>query len=284
MVAKVVESVIELTSGTPLVRLSMGGPAAVWGKCEYLLPSGSIKDRSADAVLVRAGARSGDSVVVASSGSSAASLAIAAKLRGVKVVAAMSRSMALEKRSLLRALGVELVLTDADLGAAGARAAAERIATERGIARIAMDDASGARTTADEIVEALGSVPAVLVVGIGSGATLRAMSAAMHRRGPVRVVGVRASTEDTRIAGLGFGDVEGVNELRTIDDTRAWQTSRRLAREEGLLVGPSAGACAAVACDIAATLPDTAHVCTVLADTGERYFSIARFFPPEAQP
>jgi cysteine synthase len=284
MVAPVVESVIDLTRGTPLVRLAMGGPASVWAKCEHLLPSGSIKDRSADAALARSGAERGGSVVVASSGSTAAALAIAGKLRGVKIVAAMPRSMALEKRSLLRGLGVELVLTDAELGPAGAVAAAERIASERGLGRIVMDDADGARGAAEEIREALDGLPEVLVVGVGSGATLRAMSAALRGHGALRVIGVMASQGDTRLAGLSSSATPGADELRTIDDARAWHTSRRLAREEGLLVGPSAGACVAVACDVASTLPASARVCTLLPDTGERYFSIASFFPAEGAP
>lgn len=279
MVARVVDSVMELTRQTPLVRIAMGGPAEVWAKCEHLLPSGSLKDRSADALLERLALAPGSQVVVATTGSSAAALAIAGKLRGVSVVATMSRSMALEKRSLLRALGVELVLIDASLGAAGVHDAAARIAEERKLPLVRDGDADGARTTADEIVDALGRVPDVLVVGVGSGATLRAMTSAMRARGTLRVIGVRAQTEDTRLAGLSTLELGEADALREIDDARAWRTSRRLAREEGLLVGPSAGACVAVACDVAATLPKTAKVCTLLPDTGERYFSIAAFFP-----
>lgn len=280
MAAPVVESVLELMRDTPLVRVRFGGPAAVWAKCEYLLPGGSVKDRTADAALEHSGAKAGDSVVVASSGSSAISLAIASKLRGVKVIAAMPRSMALEKRSLIRGLGVELVLTDAELGMAGARAAADRIATERNAASIRMDREDGARITAEEIVSALGGMPDVLVVGVGHGATLRAMTACLPKT--VRMIGVAASAGNkTRIAGLATpAPIDGV-ETRAVDDAAAWETTRRLAREEGLLVGPSSGACVRVACEIASTLADSARVCTVLGDTGERYFSIAQFFAPQ---
>lgn len=289
MTGPVVDSVLDLARDTPLVRLAMGGPAAVWAKCEHLLPSGSLKDRVADAALVHAGAKNGDHVVVASSGSSAAALGIAARLRGVRVIAAMPRSMALEKRSLLRGLGVELVLTDAALGMDGAREAAVRIASERGAKLLRFDPLDGATATASEILTALGGCPEVIVVGVGSGATLRAMAHTMRSCGAVRVIGVLASKHDTRIGGLACAAPEGMpaDELRVIDDETAWHMSRRLAREEGLLVGPSAGACVAVACDVASTLATSARVVTLLGDTGERYFSIARFFEtpsPERRP
>jgi cysteine synthase A len=284
MAAPVVDSVLEIAAETPLVRLSMGGPAAVWAKCEHLLPSGSLKDRVADAALARANVKAGDTVVVASSGSTAAAVAIAARLRGVKVIATMPRSMALEKRSLLRGLGVELVLTDAALAMHGARVAARRIATERGASMLSLEGLEGARATADEIVSALAGVPDAIVVGVGSGATLRAIASALRARGPVRVIGVLATKEDTRIAGLAHeapSDL-GADELRRVDDEVAWTTSRRLAREEGLLVGPSAGACVSVACAIAAPLDADRRVVAILGDTGERYFSIAQFFPAGA--
>ncbi len=279
--AAVVESVLSLMQGTPLVRLRMGGPAAVWAKCEHLLPSGSLKDRVADAALARSGARAGDAVVVASSGSSAAALAIAARLRGVKLVAAMPRSMALEKRSLLRALGAELVLTEPEQGMQGARTTAARIARERGVPQVRIDEEDGARVIADEMVAALGAVPDAVVVGAGSGATARAIAAGMRAHGGTRVVAVRATSPTTRIAGLSADPVRGIDDTRTVEDALAWSTARRLAREEGLLVGPSAGACAWVACELASELPARACVCTLLADTGERYFSIAQFFAQE---
>ena len=275
MPAPVVDSVLDLMRETPLVRIRMGGPAAVWAKCEHLLPSGSLKDRVADAALARSGAQRGESVVVASSGSSAAALAIAAHLRGVKIIAVMPRSMALEKRSLLRGLGVELVLTDADLGMAGARERADRIARERGLKRVSVEHEGGARATADEIVRALGGAPDVVVAGVGSGATLQAMRSVMREN--VRLVGVVATSADTRLAGL-CATASDVAEARVVEDVDGWRTSRRLAREEGLLVGPSSGACVFAACEIAATLPSDARVCTLLCDTGERYFSIAQFF------
>src|SRR6185369_9820169 len=94
-----------LIGGTPLVRIAGPGPATVWAKCEHLNPSGSIKDRVAGKALDALGLPPGARVVVASRGSSAAALAIAARMRGLKLVVALPRSMALEKRSLVRALG-----------------------------------------------------------------------------------------------------------------------------------------------------------------------------------
>ena len=116
-------------------------------------------------------------------------------------------------------------------------------------------------------------VPLEGSVGVGTGATLRAMRSVIK----TRTIAVRAAVSSTRIAGLSDADVDA-EEVRTVEDADAWQTSRRLAREEGLLVGPSSGACVRVACEVAATLPASARVCTLLGDTGERYFSIGQFF------
>ncbi len=278
MSAPVVDSFLALAEATPLVRLRSPGTAALWAKCEHLLPSGSLKDRSADAVLAASGAQAGDTVVVASSGSSAGALALAGKLRGVKVAAAMPRGMALEKRSLLRALGVRLVLTEAALGMEGARAAADEMAEKESLRRVSMEHATGRARGRGDRRRARARAD-VLVVPVGSGATLRAMAGVLAGRG-TRTIGVTACRTDTRIAGLAPAPfaIEGASEMRSVEDTVAWQTARRLAREQGLLVGPSAGAVVAVASEIVASAGPEQNVVAVLGDTGERYFSLGQFF------
>ncbi len=306
---RVVDSVLELIGETPLVRLARlphAEGAEVWAKAEHLNPTGSVKDRTAHA-LVEAGEKSGalrpaGLIVEATSGSTGAALALVAGMKRHPIVLVMPKSMSLERRSLLRALGAELVLTDPELGMEGAVHEATRIADARGgwMPRH-LDEALcaevHARTTAVEIADALGGVPDVLVSAVGSGATITGVGRALRARGPVRLVAVEPASSPvlsggargpTKIQGIGFGRVPGgydastVDEVRTVDDRAAWAIKGRLAREEGLLVGVSAGANVAVACDIAKRLARSARVVTFLCDTGERYFSLASFFAEPA--
>jgi cysteine synthase A len=304
-VARVVESVLELVGDTPLVRLSrvpsLEG-ASVWAKAEHLGISGSIKDRVCVAMIEEAeksGAlKPGSTIVEATSGNAGASLALVGVARGYRVVLTMPRSMTLERRSLLRALGAQLVLTDPEGGMALAVREAERIAGEQSAwMPRQFESRVGARihaeTTAREILEALSGVPDVLVASVGTGATISGVGRALASRGNVRVVAVEPETSavlsgrergPTKIQGIGAGfvpasyDASVVDEVRTVSDRVAWETKQRLAREEGLLVGITAGANVAVACEIARTLPASARVVTFLCDTGERYFSLASFF------
>jgi cysteine synthase len=303
--AKVVDSVLELIGQTPLVKLArvpQDGGARVWAKAEHLNPTGSVKDRICLAMIEAAeksGAlRPGMTIVEATSGNTGAALALVANVKGYPLVLTMPRSMSLERRSLLRSFGAELVLTEPEEAMEGAVREAARIAAERGgwVAHQFDNPANPevhAITTAVEIIDALGGVPDVVVAAVGTGGTITGVGRALKARGPVRVIAVEPASNavlsggapgPSKIQGIGAGfvpanyDASLVDEIRTVPDKAAWAMKQRLAREEGLLTGLSAGANVAVACDVAAGLPPDARVVTFLCDTGERYFSLATFF------
>ncbi len=304
-VAPVVSSVLELIGETPLVRLRhLPRVGNVWAKCEHLNPGGSVKDRICLAMIERAereGTLSpGAWIVEPTSGNTGIALAMVCAVRGYRLVLTMPASMSLERRQLLRAYGAEIVLTEPERAMEGAIEAAQRIAEERGafcpsqFDNPANPDAHAA-TTAREILDAMeGERIDALVAAVGTGGTISGVGRALKQRFPdVKVIAVEPDRSPvlrggapgpSKIQGVAAGfvprnfDGRVVDEIRGVEDRRAWDVKTRLAREEGLLVGISAGANVAIAIDVAAELGDGANLITVLCDTGERYFSLAEHF------
>ncbi len=305
--APVVQSVLELIGGTPLVRLRHvvpEGGASVWAKAEHLNPGGSVKDRIALSMIESAEVdgelRPGVTVVEPTSGNTGIGLAVVCATRGYPLVLTMPESMSLERRQLLEAWGAEIVLTDAERVMEGAIEAAEQIAAERGafyprqFENPANPEAH--ETTAQEILEALEGQPIdAFVAAVGTGGTVSGVGRVLRRERPeARIIAVEPESSPvlaggavgpSKIQGINAGfvpanyDREVVHELVTVGDREAWDMKRRLAREEGLLVGISAGANVVAAARVAADLDERANVVTVLCDTGERYFSLGEFFP-----
>ena len=295
----IASSVLDLVGRTPLVRLarlSPSGGASVVGKLESKNPGGSVKDRPALA-MVEAAERSGlltpgATLIEATSGNTGISLAMIAAVRGYRCVLVMPDDMSLERRHILRAYGADLVLTYAEQGMAGAVARAEELlrATPgafmpRQFENEANPDAH-ARTTAREILDAVGDELAAFVAGVGTGGTITGVGRVLKKERPsARVVAVEPSASAVLsghgagmhgIQGLGAGFVPAILDRRVIDqvvcvtDVAALRAADRLAREEGLLVGPSSGANVHAAIEIARELRGGVVV-TVLCDTGERY-------------
>ncbi|MCE9577382.1 MAG: cysteine synthase A [Deltaproteobacteria bacterium] len=307
-------SLLELIGKTPVVRLGRIAPAdgaAIWCKCEHVNPGGSVKDRIALAMIdaaEQAGAitRGVTTIVEPTSGNTGIGLALVCAARGYKLVLTMPESMSLERRALLTAYGAELVLTPADQAMDGAVAAAR--------ARCAADPtyfmpdqfanpanpAIHRTTTAVELLAQLGEDPAApidaFVAGIGTGGTITGVGQALRARFPaIRIVGVEpegsailsgGTRGPHKIQGIGAGFVPAIldrdvlSEIRTVSDRDAWTTARALARQEGLLVGISAGANVWVASQVARELGPGKRVVTILCDTGERYFSLDEHFAP----
>lgn len=310
-IAPVVGSVLELIGETPLVRLRRVSAehTRLWAKCEHLSPGGSIKDRICLAMIERAERegrlRPGDTVVEPTSGNTGIGLALVCAVKGYRLVLTMPASMSLERRQLLRAYGAEIVLTEPERVMDGAIDAARRIVAERGAFMPSQFDNDAnpevhARTTAEEILEAMKGEPIdALVAAVGTGGTVSGVGRALKARWPtMRVVAVEPAASPvlggglpgpSKIQGIGAGfvpenfDRSVVDEIRGIADRVAWQTKLRLAREEGLLVGISAGANVAAAIDVGRELRDASrgrepNVVTFLCDTGERYFSLEAHF------
>jgi len=309
-------SMLDLVGSTPLVRIRgtwlegaprpARGRAAVWAKMEHLNPGGSVKDRIARAMIEDAEARGvlrpPGPVVEPTSGNTGIGLAWVCSVKGYRIILTMPESMSLERRQLLGAYGAEIVLTPAEAQMDGAIREARKIAarTPGSFMPSQFDNPSNpsvhARTTAHEILGAMEGLSVdAFVAAVGTGGTVSGVGPELKKvHHGVRVVAVepessatisRGERGPTKIQGIGAGFVppnyrtSAVDEVRTVRDDDAWRTKLRLARREGLLVGPSAGANVCVAFELAAELGEGKNVVTVLCDTGERYFSLDEYFP-----
>ena len=303
-------------------RLDADAPRArVWAKMEQVNPGGSVKDRICLAMIDDAeksgrlqrgvsGAGGRGVVVEPTSGNTGIGLAIACAVRGYRCVLTMPESMTLERRQLLEALGAEIVLTPAEAQMEGAIAKARELAGTMPEAFMPQqfDNPANpevhAQTTARELLHAMSGIRIdAFVAGVGTGGTISGVGKVLRKElgdlksGGPRIVAVepascatisRGERGPTKIQGLAAGFVPKnyhasvVDEVRTIDDADAWRCKVLLAQKEGLLVGISSGAAVHVALAIARELGEGKNVVTLLPDTGERYFSIADFFPGEA--
>ncbi len=304
-----VQSVLDLVGGTPLVRLrrvAEPAGAAVWAKMEQANPGGSVKDRICLAMVEEA-ERSGQLqpggvVVEPTSGNTGIGLALVCAVRGYRCILTMPESMSLERRQLLEAYGAEVVLTPAEKQMEGALAKAREItaSTPGAFMPQQFDNPANPRvhmeTTAREILDAMRGVSIdAFVAGVGTGGTVSGVGEVLRRemRPSPRVVAVepescatisRGERGPTKIQGLAAGFVPAnyhsdvVDEVRTVGDADAWRTKVDLAKREGLLVGISAGAAVHAALAVARELGAGKNVVTVLPDTGERYFSLEEYF------
>jgi cysteine synthase len=307
MPAPVVEGLLDLIGNTPLVRIrcvAHSQSATVWAKCEQLNPGGSVKDRICLAMIDAAERdgriRPGDVIVEPTSGNTGIGLALVCAVKGYKLVLTMPESMSLERRALLEAYGVEIVLTPAEQTMEGAIEAAQEIVTKRGaFMPMQFDNAANPEAhrahTAVEILEAMGDAPiAAFVAAVGTGGTISGVGSRLKQHDRrTRVIAVEPESSPvlsggeagpTKIQGIGAGfiprnyDASVADEIRPVSDRNAYETKRMLAREDGLLVGISAGANVFVAAQVARELGPKKHVVTVLCDTGERYFSLDEYF------
>ncbi len=307
MPAPVVDSVLDLVGETPVVRLrnlSPAGGATIWGKCEHLNPGGSVKDRICLAMIEAAEAegrlRQGDTIVEPTSGNTGIGLALVCARKGYKLVLTMPASMSLERRALLEAYGVEIVLTEPERVMEGAMEAARRIVEERGAfmpEQFSNPANPGVHqtTTARELLGAFeGETIDAFVAAVGTGGTVSGVGAVLKERNPgTRICAVEPSASPvliggtpgpSKIQGLNAGFVpnnyhpEVVDEVIGVSDREAWDTKLALAKEEGLLLGISAGANVWAATQVAKSLGPGQNLVTILCDTGERYFSLGEYF------
>jgi cysteine synthase A len=300
---KMAGSVLELVGGTPLVRLNRipkPGGATVLAKLESLNPGGSVKDRIALAMVEDAERRgvlkAGATLVEPTSGNTGIGLAMVCAVRGYRIILTMPDDMSAERQRLLARYGAEIHLTPAIEGMSGAVFAAQEICREHPEYFMPMQFENPAnpeahrRTTALEILDATEERLDVFVAAVGTGGTVTGVGEVLKERLPgVRVVGVEPARSPVLsggrfrphgIQGIGASFVPGILNRSVLDDIiqvrdeDATTTARRLAREEGLLVGISSGANVFAACQVAEALPADQVVVTVLCDTGERYLSV----------
>lgn len=299
---RIYDGVLELVGRTPLVRLPHLSPrrgAEICAKLERNNAAGSVKDRAALWMVEKAEAdgqlREGSTIVEATSGNTGISLAAIAACKGYRCVVVMPEDMSTSRRQILRAYGAEVVLTPAQEGMAGAVERAERILEETDGAFMPSQFENAANpqahyeSTAEEIWRATGGEVHAFVAGVGTGGTITGVGRLLKERRPdVRVIAVEPRSSAVlsggrpglhAIQGLGAGFVPPVldrsliDEIVTVTDLAADRMVRRLAREEGLLVGPSSGANVHAALEIAKRMNPGERVVTVLADGGERYLA-----------
>ncbi len=302
--AGVARDVTELIGDTPLVRLNRvtaGLDAVIAAKCEFMNPAGSVKDRIGLAMIEDAEQRGeiepGRSVIIEpTSGNTGLALAMVGAARGYRVIITMPETMTIERRNLLSAFGAEVVLTPGAQGMSGAILRAEQILAETPGAWIPQqfqnpsNPAAHERTTAEEIWRDTDGEVDVVVAAVGTGGTITGTARALKtRKETLRFYAVEPSRNPVitegragphRIEGIGANFVPDVferemaDEVLLVDDDDAEEMARRLAREEGLLVGVSAGANVWAAVEVAKR-PEHAGalIVTVLCDTGERYLT-----------
>ncbi len=304
---KVASSILELIGNTPLVRLNRlpeAGSATVLGKLESANPGGSVKDRICLAMIEDAEAKGllkpGATVVEPTSGNTGIGLAMIGAAKGYRVVLTMPETMSLERIQILKSFGAEVVLTPASEGMIGAVKRAEQLAHETPGAFMPQQFTNPAnpevhrRTTAQEILRSVDGDIHAFVAGVGTGGTITGVGDVLKKRFPdIRIIAVEPKTSPVlsggtpgphMIQGIGAGFMPQVlnrdllDEIIAVSDEDAWQTARRLAKEEGLFVGISAGAACWAALQVAKRLGSAKTVVTILCDTGERYLSIGPFF------
>ncbi|SQG11737.1 cysteine synthase A [Stenotrophomonas maltophilia] len=299
------DSILDTVGNTPIVKLQRLAPpqVSVYAKVESFNPGGSVKDRLALAIILDAEARGllkpGDTIVEATSGNTGVALAMVAAARGYKFVATMVETFSVERRKLMRAYGAKVILTPAAERGSGMVRKARELAEQHGwfLASQFANPANPAyhrNTTAAEILrDFAGKRLDYFVSGWGTGGTLTGVGEVLKVARPqTRII----ATEPAGAALLKGDDwkphkIQGwtpdfvpdvlnrdvVDELVTVEDDRAIATARRLAAEEGIFVGISAGATVASALDVAARAEPGSVILAMLPDTGERYFSTPLF-------
>ena len=299
------DSILDTIGRTPVVKLHRIAPAHVtlYAKVESFNPGGSVKDRLALAIILDAEAKGllkpGDTIVEATSGNTGVALAMVAAARGYKFVATMVETFSIERRKLMRAYGAKVILTPAAERGSGMVRKAEELAAKHGwfLASQFANPANPAyhrQTTAAEILRDFAGLRLDhFVTGWGTGGTLTGVGEVLKVARPEVKIIAAEPTSAALLQGKEWAPhkIQGwtpdfipevlnrgiADQFLSITDTDAIAASRRLAAEEGIFVGISAGATVAAALQVAETAAEGSVLLAMLPDTGERYFSTPLF-------
>lgn len=307
--AEIYTSADQLIGKTPLLELvnienSLGLKAKIIAKLEYFNPSGSVKDRIAKQMIddaEKSGKLKSDSVIIEpTSGNTGIGLAAVAAARGYRIIIVMPETMSTERRQLIKAYGAEIVLTDGSKGMKGAVEKANELALQIPMSFIPQqfENSSNPKAhyahTGPEIFEDTDGQVDIFVAGVGTGGTITGVGEYLKSRKPdVKVVAVEPSDSPVlskgkvgshKIQGIGAGFIPKVlntdiyDEIITVTNENAFETSRLIGKQEGVLVGISSGAAVFAAIELAKRPENTdKNIVVLLPDTGDRYFSTSLF-------
>lgn len=303
------KSITELIGNTPLLQLEgfikdNNIPAKLIAKLEYFNPGGSVKDRIGYAMIKDAeekGLINKDTVIIEpTSGNTGIALAFVSAAKGYRLILTMPDTMSMERRNLLKALGAELVLTPGALGMKGAIEKAKELSRETTNSFVPQQFENPANpyihsiTTAEEIWKDTDGNVDIFVAGIGTGGTITGVGETLKLKNPnVKIIAVEPTDSPVlsggkpgphKIQGIGAGFIPAIlntdiiDEIVQVTNEQAFDTTRRLAKSEGLLVGISSGAAIYAAEQIAKKSENKdKNVIVILPDTGERYLSTTLF-------
>jgi cysteine synthase A len=303
---KLYPDVLSLIGNTPTVRinrLAERGSAEIWAKLEGQNPGGSVKDRISLGMIEWAEhegrLKPGGTIIEPTSGNTGIGLAMVSAVRGYRLILTMPETMSMERRQLLEAFGAELVLTPGNKGMMGAVERAAEIEREHPEYYMPQQFENPAnpevhrRTTAREILEALGGPPDGFVAGVGTGGTITGVGEVLKEKNPsVHVAAVEPAASPVlsggepgphKIAGIGAGFYPGIlntkvyDEVVTVTDADAAETARAVSLKEGILAGISSGAAMWAALRVARKMGEGKRLVVILPDRGERYLSTGLF-------
>lgn len=301
------ENILELIGSTPLVKLNRivdDSMSDIYAKLESFNPGGSIKDRICLSMIEDAEKRGilkpGTTIIEPTSGNTGIGLAMVAAVKGFKLILTMPETMSLERVYILESYGAKVILTPGMDGMIGAVKKAEELVKQTPDSFMPHQFENPAnpeihrKTTAQEILKSLDGRLDALVAGVGTGGTITGVGEALKSSDPnIKIVAVEPADSAVisggkagphNIQGIGAGfipkvlKVDIIDRVITVTDEDAYSLSERLAREEGIFVGISAGAAAYAALNIAQEMGKGKTVVVILPDTGERYFSTQQHF------
>ncbi|MHC4265220.1 MAG: cysteine synthase A [Planctomycetota bacterium] len=304
---KIANDMTELIGNTPLVWLNKIGqdcPAKIAGKLEFFNPTSNVKDRIGVSMVLDAERQGklkpGMTIVEPTSGNTGIALAWVAAAKGYKLILTMPESMTIERRKILKLLGAEIVLTPAEEGMTGAVNKAVEIVETNDNAFLPQQFENPSNpqihreTTAEEVWKDTDGSVDIFVAGVGTGGTITGVGEVLKSRKPsVQIIAVEPAASPVlsggrpcphKIQGIGAGfvpevlNMEVVDEIVKIGDKEAFEMTKRLAKEEGILTGVSAGAAVAAAVKVASRKRNAEkNLVVVLPDTGERYLTTELF-------
>ena len=294
------ENIVQTIGKTPIVRINSvreEGMAEIYAKLEFFNPGGSVKDRIAASMILgmqkEGTLKKGNIIVEPTSGNTGIGVAMACAALGFKVVLVMPETMSIERRKLQKAYGAELVLTEGAKGMKGAIEKANELVHEKGYVMLSQfenkfNPQAHELTTAKEIMDDFKELDA-FVAGVGTGGTLSGTARALKANGyKTKIVAVEPNDSAVisgekpgphKIQGIGAGFIPAtletayIDEIERVDNDEAFEAARKLAKDEGILLGISGGAALAAAVKVAKRLGKGKKVLFIAPDNGERYLS-----------